>query len=67
MDSVRQDYDPGAHGYQDRYRDQRQYQAEEYPPEGDDGDREEDEHYPGRVRGRERCLSDYVHLLLRIG
>jgi hypothetical protein len=65
MGGVHQGYDPGGHGYQDRYGDQRQYQAEKYPPEGDDDDREEDEDYSGRTRGLERCLSDYVHLLLR--
>ncbi len=65
--SVQQGYDPGAHRYQDRYGYQRQYQAEEYPPEGDDGDREEDEDYPGRVSRLEWSLSDDVHLLLRDG
>jgi hypothetical protein len=67
MDSVHQGYDPGGHGYQDRHGDQRQYQAEEYPPEGDNTDREEDEDYSDRIRGLERSLSDYVHLLLRDG
>ncbi len=67
MGSVHQGYDPGSYGYQDRHGDQRQYQTEEYPPEGDGGDRDEDEDYPGRVRGLERSLSDYVHLLLRVG
>lgn len=67
MDGVHQGYDPGADGYQDRYGDHRQCQAEEYPPEGDDGDREKDEDYSGRVRGLERSLSDYMHLLLRVG
>jgi hypothetical protein len=67
MDSVHQGYDPGPHGYQDRYGYHRQYQAEEYPPEGDDGHREEDKDDSNRVGGLERSLSDYVHLLLRIG
>jgi hypothetical protein len=58
MTCVHQGYGPGAEGYQDHYGDQRQYQAEEYPPEGDDGDREEDENYPDRVRGLGSPLSD---------
>jgi hypothetical protein len=67
MCSGHQGYDPGAHGYQHRHGDQRQYQAEDYPPEGDDDDREENEDYSRRTRGLERPLSDYVHLLLRDG
>jgi hypothetical protein len=67
MGSVHQGYDPRAEGNQDRHGDQRQQQAEKYPPEDDDGDREDDEDYSGRFGGRERSLSDYVHLLLRDG
>jgi hypothetical protein len=67
MSGVHQGYDPGADGDQDRYGDQRQNQAEEYPPEGDDGDREEDEDHSDRVCGLDWSLGDYMHLLLREG
>jgi hypothetical protein len=53
MDCVHQGYDPGSDGNQDRNGDQRQHQAEYYPPEGDGGDRNEDEDYSGSARSPE--------------
>lgn len=64
MTCVHESHDTRADGYQERYRDQCQHQADDDPPEGDDGDRDQEEDSPGRLDGLQRSLGENVHLLL---